>query len=680
MVTGWEEQEKTMSKIYCLMKYARLLFCMPVLFVMQSVYAQDIKEEAFEYSQELLEAAKKNDADAMYKIGVCYYVGRPEAQVSAGKKSKKQKSDLTDLLKSTGTLLLTLQGSDGQACGTDRLSSLIRNEIPFKQDYKNAMKYLQKAADKGSALAMLTLADIHYAGKGGVNKADLKKAVELYTKSGRSGCSEAYLRLANIYNSQQAWLIKEGIEDYKLRETMKAMYPLMQKALDYNKLAADLGSAQAAYNLNHAYLGQGTTIADYNESLKWLRRANELGHPRATTELAVRYQLGWGTTQNKRFALQLMRQAASKGDAAAIHNFGEYYYRGALLPMDKEKAVQFFFLANKNGHNNSSSLSACYKEGLHNAVDYSSEQEWLAALKQEFSEVTLPEITLPQPQVLYTVSAGDVVNDCGSFYIVNDGIYVTERSYDAIIKDLNTGKLKASAYGFMTTLADDGTEEQPILNQIGEKMVAATDVSTAFSYGLQILQADPFDTMGYKAITYYNMAVFYHNYNDFGKAEAYLKRALEVSPDFIEAKECLASLAKSAKEAEKAEKKARRKLVWECIMIGAQGVSDAMNNFVSIQQAKQAYQQQDASEKGSNRQKNKEKAKAARQKGREAKRNIVETINRRGISNAYTENVGILTDMKNNGMYGTREFRNLQQRQKKLSTEYGIPSHESENW
>ncbi|MEQ3105174.1 hypothetical protein [Bacteroides salyersiae] len=669
-----------MSKIYCLMKYARLLFCMPVLFVMQSVYAQDIKEESFEYSQELLEAAKKGDADAMYKIGVCYYVGKPEAQASAGKKSKKQKSDLADLMKSTGALLLTLQGTDGQACRTDRLSSLIRNEIPFKQDYKNAMKYLQKAADKGSALAMLTLADIYYAGKGGVDKADLKKAVELYNESGENGCSEAYLRLANIYNSQQAWLIKEGIEDYKLRETMKAMYPLMQKALDFNKLAADLGSAQAAYNLNHAYLGQGTTIADYNESLKWLRRANELGHPRATTELAVRYQLGWGTIQNKRFALQLMRQAASKGDAAAIHNFGEYYYRGALLPMDKEKAVQFFYLANKKGQNNSSSLSVCYKEGLHNAAYYSSEQEWLAALEQEFAEVPLPEITLPQPQVLYTVAAGDVVNDCGSFYIVNDGIYVTERSYDTIIKDLNTGKLKASAYGFMTTLADDGTEEQSILNQIGEKMVAATDASTAFSYGLQILQADPFDTMGYKAITYYNMAVFYHNYNDFGKAEAYLKRALEVNPDFIEAKECLASLAKSAKEAEKAEKKARRKLVWECILIGAQGVSDAMNNLASIQQAKQARQQQEASVKENIRQKNKEKAKAARQKSYEAKQNKVGMINRRGVSNAYTENVGILTDMKNAGLYGTPEFRQIQQQQKKLREKYGLTYHESEDW
>ena len=584
------------------------------------------------------------------------------------------------MLKSTGTLLLTSQGSDGQACGTDRLSSLIRNEIPFKQDYKNAMKYLQKAADKGSALAMLTLADIHYAGKGGVNKADLKKAVELYTKSGRSGCSEAYLRLANIYNSQQAWLIKEGIEDYKLRETMKAMYPLMQKALDYNKLAADLGSAQAAYNLNHAYLGQGTTIADYNESLKWLRRANELGHPRATTELAVRYQLGWGTMQNKRFALQLMRQAASKGDAAAIHNFGEYYYRGALLPMDKEKAVQFFYLANKKGQNNSSSLSVCYKEGLHNAANYSSEQEWLAALKQEFAEVTLPEITLPQPQMLYTVAAGDVVNDCGSFYIVNDGICVTERNYDAIIKDLNTGKLTASAYGFMTTLADDGTEEQPILNQIGEKMVAATDASTAFSYGLQILQADPFDTMGYKAITYYNMAVFYHNYNDFGKAEAYLKRALEVNPDFIEAKECLASLAKSAKEAEKAEKKARRKLVWECILIGAQGVSDAMNNFASIQQAKQTRIDNEEARKAANRTRNKERIRDLKAQGKTARQNKVGMIGQKAVSSQYTNGVGRLTDMMNNGMYGTPEFRALQQDQQRLSKEYGIPSHESENW
>ena len=623
---------------------------MPVLFVMQSVYAQDIKEEAFEYSKELLKAAKKNDADAMYKIGVCYYVGKPEAQASAGKKPKKQKSDLTDLLKSTGTLLLTLQGSDGQACGTDRLSSLIRNEIPFKQDYKNAIKYLQKAADKGSALAMLTLADIHYAGKGGVNKADLKKAVELYTKSGRSGCSEAYLRLANIYNSQQVWLIKEGIEDYKLRETMKAMYPLMQKALDYNKLAADLGSAQAAYNLNHAYLGQGTTIADYNESLKWLRRANELGSPRATTE---RYQLGWGTMQNKRFALQLMRQAASKGDAAAIHNFGEYYYRGALLPMDKEKAVQFFYLANKKGQNNSSSLSACYKEGLHNAVNYSSEQEWLAALKQEFAEVTLPEITLPQPQVLYTVAAGDVVNDCGSFYIVNDGICVTERSYDSIFKDLNTGKLTASAYGFITTLANDGTEEQPILNQIGEKMVAATDASIAFSYGLQILQADPFDTMGYKAITYYNMAVFYHNCNDFGKAEAYLKRALEVSPDFIAAKECLASLEKSSKEAEKAEKKARRKLVWECILIGAQGVSNAMNNFASIQQTKQVRIDNEEARKAANRTRNKERIRDLKVQGKTARQNKVGMIGQRAVSNQYTGGAGRLTYMINIGMYGT---------------------------
>lgn len=647
------------------------------MLIAQFAYSQNIKEEPFSYSPDLLSTAKKGNADAMYKIGLCYYVGKTGTQNSAVKKSKTNQAKT---LRNIGNLLSTLQGINEQFNGTDRFAILIQNEIPFAQNYKKALKYLQKAADKGSPLAMLTLGDIYYSGEGGVKQADLKKAIMLYTKSGESGCSEAYLRLANIYSTQHAWLIKEGIENYKLRDVVKAMYPLLQKALNYNKLAVELGSAQAAYNINHAYLGQGTTVADYQESLKWLRRANELGYARATTELAVRYQLGWGTMQNKRFALQLMWQAASKGDAAAMHNLGEYYYHGAFLPKDREKAVQFFFLANKKGQNNSSSLSACYKEGLHNAAKYSSEQEWFAALEKELLGASLPEITLPKPQVLYTVAAGDVISDCGSFSIIKDGICVTERSYDAIIKDMNTGKLTASAYGFSTTLADDGSEEQPILNQIGEKMVAATDVLSAFSYCLQMLQADPFNTMGYKAIVYYNMAVFYHNYNDFGKAEAYLKKALEIEPEFTAAKESLALLDKSVKAANKAEKKARRKLIWECIMIGAQGVSDAMGQFASIQQSKQARIDNEEARKAANKARNKERVHELKAQGRTARQNMVGMIGRRAVSSQYTNNIGRLTDMKNNGMYGTPEFRSLQQEQQRLSKEYGITSHESENW
>ena len=55
-------------------------------------------------------------------------------------------------------------------------------------------------------------------------------------------------------------------------------------------------------------------------------------------------------------------------------------------------------------------------------------------------------------------------------------------------------------------------------------------------------------------------------------------------------------------------------------------------------------------------------------------------IGKRAVSNQYTGGAGRLTDMVNNGMYGTPEFRALQQEQQRLSKEYGIPSHESENW
>ncbi|MBO7295084.1 MAG: hypothetical protein J6U65_06690, partial [Bacteroidaceae bacterium] len=53
-----------------------LLACILVWCMHLPLSAQVIKEEPFAYSQELFDAAKKGDADAMYKIGLCYYVGK----------------------------------------------------------------------------------------------------------------------------------------------------------------------------------------------------------------------------------------------------------------------------------------------------------------------------------------------------------------------------------------------------------------------------------------------------------------------------------------------------------------------------------------------------------------------------------------------------------------------------
>ena len=110
------------------------------MFIVQFAYSQNIKEEPFSYSAELLSAAKKGNTDAMYKIGICYYVGRPGTHTSDVKKSK---DDLTEMLRSIGNLSSTLPESQSNV--TDRLTILIQNDIPFAQDYKKALKYLQKA-------------------------------------------------------------------------------------------------------------------------------------------------------------------------------------------------------------------------------------------------------------------------------------------------------------------------------------------------------------------------------------------------------------------------------------------------------------------------------------------------------------------------------------------------------
>lgn len=615
----------------------RPLFFLCALFAMQLAHSQNVKEEPFTYSQALLYAAEKGDVDAMYKIGICYYVGKGGAP------------------------------------------TLIKGEFPFERDYDKAFKYLSKAADKGSALAMLNLGNIYQTGIGAPKGKDLKQAIDLYEKAAEKGCVDAYANIGKIYETEQPELITKKLVKIKLKDASNAAYMLWEEAIKYHQLAAEKGSAIGAYNLGIAYNSGLLGLAiDYEEATKWFRRATELGYKRAVNDLAVRYMNGIGIPQNKRVGLELMKAAAMSEEPMALHNMGVYYYNGIGLTQDKEAALLFFLRANQLGYNNAQALHECYLAGLHNAKGYATEKDWLTSLKKECNGKLLPEIVLPEAQKVFSVVAGDVVNDCGSWTIIDkDGIWITDRRYDNIVIDPATEKLTAGLYGYSTPLADDGSEENPILEQILNSIEGNNDPQQVFANSLKILQADHDNAMGYRGMAYYNIAVYWHNTNLNRSAETYLKKALEVEPDFKAAREDLALLQEEAKEQQKAMKKERRAMIWQCITTGLAGVSDIMGQVAAN---KQVSQQQDASVRDSNRLKNKEKAKAARQKSYEAKRNIVETINRRGISNAYSENVGILTDMKNNGQYGSQQFRQTQQRQKKLREKYGLTYNESEDW
>jgi len=276
------------------------------------------------------------------------------------------------------------------------------------------------------------------------------------------------------------------------------------------------------------------------------------------------------------------------------------------------------------------------------------------------------------------VATGDVVNDCGAWSIINkDGICVTERRYDYIAKDTTTGVLTASLYGYSTQLADDGSEVNPILEQIVNSLENENDTQKVKMKSDLILMADHDNSMGYRSIAYYNYAVYWHNSANIPMAEIYLKKALEVNPNFTEAKEHLALLQDELKVSKKAARKERRALIWDCIFTGFSAVSDVVGQVAANKQADN-YREEVAAE--ANRQKNKERKKQLKEQQKYAKQEMVGMINRRAVSNAYTENVGMLTDLKNSGQYGSQQFRQIQQQNKNMREKYGLQHHESEDW
>lgn len=615
-----------------------LIICF-IVFTKHFTYAQTIEEQPFYYSPELLSAADDGDADAMYKIGICYYVGKAGAP------------------------------------------TLIKNEVPLEKDQKLAFKYLSKAADKGSALAMVNLGNIYKIGIGAPDGKDIKKALKWYEKAAENGCADAYANIGQIYQTEIVELVKEKIIKINLEDPENHLYTCLDKAMEYNKIAAEKGSKIGAYNLGIAYssyLGYGIAI-DYQQAIDWFYRAAELGYGRAVNDLAVRYMTGTGVIQNKRRGIELLKMAALDEEPMALHNIGVYYYNGISLPKDKEKAVYFFFKASQLGHKNAAALTECYNAGLQGAKYFSTEQAWLDGLKAKFDTIATPEIIIPQARKVYSVELGDVIDDCGSWSVTDtNGICITEHRYDSISFIPETNKLKAYLYGYSTFLDEDGSEQDPILEQMLGKIAGDNTSQNVQVYSLQLLGADHDNTLNYKDIAYYNLAVYLRNNNLNKYAEIYLEKCLEINPDFNAAKEDLALLQEEAKAKKDEIKSQRRKLIWDCITTGIAGTANILGQVASMNQAKESAANID---KESNRQRNKEIAKANKQKAKEARREMVGSINRRATSRAYSEYVGQINDMKlYPDKYDEQQKKQIQSEMKRLRSEYDLPYHESEDW
>ena len=122
-----------------------------------------------------------------------------------------------------------------------------------------------------------------------------------------------------------------------------------EQAVKYFKRAAELGHASAQFNLGCCYdEGEGVT-QNYYEAVKWYRKAAEQGNADAQLNLGNCYDNGEGVPQDYQEAIKWYRKAAEQGDAVAQSNLGDCYENGQGVTQNTKEAIKWYRLAAEQG-------------------------------------------------------------------------------------------------------------------------------------------------------------------------------------------------------------------------------------------------------------------------------------------------------------------------------------------
>lgn len=88
---------------------------------------------------------------------------------------------------------------------------------------------------------------------------------------------------------------------------------------------------------------------DYDDAVKWFRKAAEKGTSWGQFNLGVRYGRGPGVPQDYAEAMQWFLKAAEQNEAMSQYNLGRMYEKGLGVVADEIEAYKWFDLAAGHG-------------------------------------------------------------------------------------------------------------------------------------------------------------------------------------------------------------------------------------------------------------------------------------------------------------------------------------------
>jgi TPR repeat protein len=304
--------------------------------------AEDLCKAAHWYRR----AAEQGHAEAQHRLGDMYYAAAESTNI-----------DGTGI---TTPKNLAIIAATGRTAGlampraNEIRAALTAGDLEVTDNYVEAARWFNKAAEQGKAEAQFSLGLMHYHGQG--IPQDFAEAVRCFRLAAEQGQRDSQYSLGVMYRDGVGVL-----QDYT-------------EAVRYFRMAAELWHEGAQFFLGVAIgEGQGQT-QDLAEAAGWYRIVARRGNPNKQYFLGEALANGLGAPQDLAEAAVWYRKAAEQGHAAAQYNFGHLHYFGKGVPQDYSEALFWFRRSAEQGY-----LRAQYDLALSLANGEGVPQDYLTA-------------------------------------------------------------------------------------------------------------------------------------------------------------------------------------------------------------------------------------------------------------------------------------------------------------
>ena len=314
------------------------------------------------------------------------------------------------------------------------------------------------------------------------------------------------------------------------------------------------------YNYGRQYMTTFTGSVDYKKAMDYYLLAASYGYPYAQLEISRMYYLGKGVESDNEKNIEWRDKAfanfkiyAEDGDVNAMEHL-VHYYNGMENDKYKDyiKAFYWAFRALEAGNpSGASEIASLYKYGKGVEKNVSKTYIWYARFCIEAKKNNWPVDQYPDYKDLS--NSGFSVANWDALAAFTYGLYIPHVSVNdddgisnAVITSLNllanrNDDILATVNSIKSSTQKVNSQPANTIKKLFEEAYNSSnsDPQTKYNKYIQVIQADPYNREGYKALAYNNLGALYESLGDLKNAKACYEYALQANPNYDKAKENL---------------------------------------------------------------------------------------------------------------------------------------------